>query len=201
MTPNEFKEIIDSALNQASWIKWWHLLLWMILSAIGGYLGSFINEKGKNLATKEDIGRITNEIEKVKSIYTKEIEAMREKQQLKLSTVEKRLEAHQGAFRLWYDLMWSLNDDEKRAVQAEKCENWWVDNLFYLDKKSSDAFKRAASVANTFGEYKARDKDAAVERKKAFREMHKVGNYLREGIGLPHLEDEGEWESKILGDD
>jgi len=119
----------------------------------------------------------------------------------KMVALEKRLESHQAAFRLWYDLMWSLNDDAQRGNQAEKCDNWWVDNQFYLDQKSSSAFKTAALVANTFGEYRAGDKDAAAERKKAFQEMHKVGNYLREGVGLPHLENEKEWERKVLGDD
>ena len=61
-------------------------------------MGSFIREKGKNLATKKDIGRITKEIESVKSIYTKEIEHIREKQQLRLAAIDKRLEAHQKAY-------------------------------------------------------------------------------------------------------
>jgi hypothetical protein len=117
----------------------------------------------------------------------------------KMVALEKRLESHQAAFRLWYDLMWSLNDDDQRSVQAEKCTNWWVDNQFFLDKKSSDAFRKAASVADTFGLYRAGDKDAAEERKKAFREMHKVGNYLRKGLGLPHLENEKELEREVLG--
>jgi hypothetical protein len=117
----------------------------------------------------------------------------------KIMALEKRLESHQDAFRLWYDLMWSLNDDDQRGVQAEKCNDWWVDNQFYLDKKSSSAFKTAALVANTFGEYRAGDKNAAEERKKAFREMQKVGSYLRKGLGLPHLENEKELEREVLG--
>ena len=117
----------------------------------------------------------------------------------KMVGLEKRLEAHQAAFRLWYDLMWSMSDDDKRKDQALECEKWLVDNQFYLDKKSNDAFRTAASVASTFGEYTAGDKDAANDRRKAFREMHKVGNYLREGVGLPHLENYDEWERKVFG--
>ncbi len=46
----------------------------IILSILGklfiqSYIPSYINEKAKNLATKEDIGRITKEIEEVKNIY------------------------------------------------------------------------------------------------------------------------------------
>ena len=59
----------------------------------------------------------------------------------KMVALEKRLDAHQQAFRLWYDLMWSLGDGEsKRQAKAFECGNWWVDNKFYLDKDSCDAF-------------------------------------------------------------
>lgn len=36
---------------------------------LGRFLPSYFSEKGKNLATKEDIGRITGEIESVKNIF------------------------------------------------------------------------------------------------------------------------------------
>ena len=54
-----------------------------IIVLIGGglilksYLPSYFKEKGKNLATKEDIGVITHEIEEVKSQYSKDIEILR----------------------------------------------------------------------------------------------------------------------------
>lgn len=118
----------------------------------------------------------------------------------KLAGLEKRLVAHSEAYRHWYDLMWSLNDDEKRGDEANKSQQWWVDNQFYLDKKSSDAFKTATVVAATFGEYVPTSDRDAKERQKAFRTMHKVGNLLREGIGLPHLEDKKTWQNKILGE-
>jgi hypothetical protein len=40
-------------------------------------LPSYVAEKGKNLATKEDIGAITREIESVKATYAENIEALR----------------------------------------------------------------------------------------------------------------------------
>jgi len=38
------------------------------------YLPPYLTEKGKNLATKEDIEEITNKIERVRSDYASEIE-------------------------------------------------------------------------------------------------------------------------------
>lgn len=44
---------------------------------LGAYLSSYIKEKGKNVATKEDVAKITKEIESVKYEYTKETESLR----------------------------------------------------------------------------------------------------------------------------
>lgn len=159
----------------------------------GALIGGFLTLIGGGLAVLVQLYIAkTERADKLKLANTERLD------KYKMVALEKRLEVHQTAFRYWYDLMWSLNNDTKRDVQAVECEKWWVDNQFYLDKISSDAFKNAASLANTFGVYKAGDKDAEAERKKAFRELHKVGNYLREGIGLPHLEDEKEWERKVF---
>ncbi|MBO1012296.1 hypothetical protein IPU70_01950 [Achromobacter sp. SD115] len=58
-------------------------------SVIGSFLGaaivvglgiawrSYFSEKGKNLATKQDIGEITNKIEAAKSAHAKELEAVK----------------------------------------------------------------------------------------------------------------------------
>ena len=76
MTPNEIEQIIETAIVRGNMIKWWYLVAWMLVAGIGAYFGTYLREKGKNVATKEDIGRITDEIEKVRSTYVKEIEAI-----------------------------------------------------------------------------------------------------------------------------
>jgi len=43
--------------------------LFIVLSGLACYLAVYLRQKGKNLATKEDIGNITDEIEKVKLKY------------------------------------------------------------------------------------------------------------------------------------
>jgi len=115
--------------------------------------------------------------------------------------LEKRLECHQQAFSLWYDLMWHLNAEENvRKAKADECENFWKNNNFYLDKESSDAFKTAIIVASSFGEYVPKSDRDIKERKKDFQTIHKVGNLLRDGIGLPYLQDHETWEKRILGE-
>lgn len=63
-------------------------MLWseiLILIAIAGsllYLRNYIAEKGKNTATKEDIGEITQKIEKIRSAYATDLERLRSSLQI-----------------------------------------------------------------------------------------------------------------------
>lgn len=53
------------------------------------YLPAYFLEKGKNLATKEDIEPITSKIESIKTDYAKVIEDIRSNNQLKLAEIER----------------------------------------------------------------------------------------------------------------
>ncbi len=91
-------------------------LLLLLLVGIGillwrSFLPGYAREKGKNLATKQDIADITNEIERVKSLYATQLtqlehqnerllEELRSRQQLRMAAVEKRLETHQQVLSL-----------------------------------------------------------------------------------------------------
>jgi hypothetical protein len=53
----------------------------ILLSAVGGgvgaYIGAYIKEKGKNLATKEDVADITDQVEGVKKSYHQDLETLK----------------------------------------------------------------------------------------------------------------------------
>ncbi len=48
-----------------------------VITAIVWYFASYIKEKGKNLATKEDVDEITDKIESVKTTYAQKIEGLK----------------------------------------------------------------------------------------------------------------------------
>jgi hypothetical protein len=50
------------------------ILMALVIAGIGYYLKTYLSEKGKNLATKEDIEAITDRIESVKKDYTTQLE-------------------------------------------------------------------------------------------------------------------------------
>lgn len=56
---------------------------------IKSFLPSYISEKGKNLATKEDIASITDQVESVKTDYAKVLEELRSDNQIKLAAIER----------------------------------------------------------------------------------------------------------------
>lgn len=56
---------------------------------IKSYIPAYLSEKGKNLATKEDVGTITEEVEAVKSGYAEILEEVKVSNLLKVSAIER----------------------------------------------------------------------------------------------------------------
>jgi hypothetical protein len=72
MTPTEIQAAVESALANKVILPWWSYLISFLIVAGGAYFGVYLKEKGRNLATREDIKDITDKIEKVRSDYRKE---------------------------------------------------------------------------------------------------------------------------------
>lgn len=67
------------------------------------YLPAYAAEKGKNLATKEDIAEITKQIESVKSGYTHELEGVR-------AAIGSRLGIHQFRYQREFEMLVQLSE-------------------------------------------------------------------------------------------
>jgi hypothetical protein len=74
MTPHDIRQIVESVVSDKQIVNCWYFVVMLIVAGLSGFFGAYLSTKGKHLATKEDIGRITNEIEKVKSTYAKQLE-------------------------------------------------------------------------------------------------------------------------------
>lgn len=127
------------------------LLLWR------SFFPYYLSEKGKNLATKEDIAEITSKVEDVKELYSKRLkdlehqnalvlEQLRAQHQLRLAAVERRLAAHQEAFTLWRRLLGVVHTEQVHSVVLE-CQDWWDKNCLYLSGEARDSFNRAYFAA------------------------------------------------------
>ena len=72
MNPEEIKNIVEAALNQKQTFDWWPIVLLIVMGGIVIYFRSYVAEKGRNTATKEDIREITTKVEEVKVSFQKE---------------------------------------------------------------------------------------------------------------------------------
>jgi len=74
MTPEEVRSAINAGLADKVVLSWWPQGLVILLAGAAAYLGAYLKRKGENLATHEDIERLTREVEDIKSTYSRQIE-------------------------------------------------------------------------------------------------------------------------------
>jgi hypothetical protein len=114
---------------------------------VKSFIPSYLTKKAENLATREDIAGITNEIELVRSEYAVLIEQFKARHQLRMAALDRRLQAHQEAFELWRELLGAAHTDGIGKV-VMKCQSWWEKNCLYLEPKVREAFVAAYSAAH-----------------------------------------------------
>lgn len=138
--------------------------LWGVFAAgVGAFFGAYFQEKGKNRATSEDIEKLTRVVESVKAESAKQlaeiqhqntvlIEQLRSRNQMRMAAIDKRLQAHQEAFKFWRRLYQHAHSDEIGAI-VQECQVWWEDNCLYLDRTARDAFANAYWAASQHKAY------------------------------------------------
>jgi hypothetical protein len=144
MTPDEINHLMNFALRYGFEAAVAGVVVFLLIKS---FLPGYLSEKGKNLATKEDIREITAEVESVKNQYAVLIEELKAKHQLRLAAVERRLQAHQEAFTLWRDLLSTIHTEDVRS-EVLKCSEWWNRNCLYLEPSAREAFANAYHAAN-----------------------------------------------------
>lgn len=176
----------------------------IMLFLFKNYVTPYVRKKGENLATKQDIAKITDEIENVRSEYAERLEDIaqqnrllveqaKRKHQLSIAALDRRLEAHQQAYALWWELSSNVFGKEIGSV-VMKCQEWWKKNCLYLDAESRWAFRHAYNAAFLHRELVdgSRGRQGGSEKIKAnFRVISDAGGTIVKGVELPSLgEDE-----------
>lgn len=145
----------------------------------------YLTEKGKNLATKEDVGEITRIVEGIKTDNSVLLEELKSKHQLKLAAIDRRLEVHQEAFTLWRELMSKVHTVEIHDTVI-KCQTWWVKNCLYLEPEAREAFSKAYhSAAAHNGFLQSRDNVELVKQNWSI--IIGAGQVILEVVQLPRL--------------
>jgi hypothetical protein len=102
------------------------------------YLSGYMEEKGKNLATREDVAAITREVECIRHDYSVLLEEMKARHQLRLGALDTRLQVHQEAFTNWRKLFMSSRENFEAASQEYR--DWWNLNCLYLEPQARGAY-------------------------------------------------------------
>lgn len=119
----------------------------VVFYLLKSFVPSYLSKKAENLATREDIAKITHEIERVKTQYTILVEEQKVKHQLRLAAIDRRLEAHQEAFTLWRKLLSNTHSENIGNVVIE-CQSWWEKNCLFLEPEVREAFSDAYTSAH-----------------------------------------------------
>jgi hypothetical protein len=165
------------------------ILLALIGSALGTYLTGYLTEKGKGLATKEDIGRVTTIVEEIKAQHAAELENLKSENQLKMAALDKRLQAHQEAFALWRRIYQAVHTDEIGAVVSQ-CQAWWDSNCLYLSQDARQAFSDAywyAGLHKGYMNVPVRDAQASELVIQNWAKIEAAGQIILNAVALPGL--------------
>jgi hypothetical protein len=121
------------------------LMIIFVLYLVRFYLPSYFTEKGKNLATKEDMAKIEKEIQEVRSKYSKDLELLK-------SELTRRSYIHglryENEFKLLKQLWQKLVDLERAAILLRP-------EAEYADPSKSDQEKRMERLGRLYLAIKA----------------------------------------------
>ena len=111
------------------------------------------------------------------------------KGQLAVASLEKRLEAHQTAYSIWRNLIFSVHDEEKLSEISITAQNWWEKHCLYLDPESREAFRASIFSAGIHKDLlrEPRSKESSKSIKENWATIMKPGKTLVEGVYLPSL--------------
>jgi hypothetical protein len=161
------------------------------VSFLASLLGSYIRRKGENLATKEDVAEITRKQEEVRNEFQKLREQSTQRQQLRLAAIDRRLEKHQEAYSLWWELRAASRDRMAIGRVVAKCQTWWVNNGLYLDKDAREAFYRAYLAASfhpsLIGPGGPRDESAIRAIRAGAETIDRAAEAIEKGVELPSI--------------
>ena len=123
------------------------------------------------------------------------------KQQLALTALDRKLETHQKAYSIWWDIRSNIYDREKIGSIIENAQIWWQDNCLFLFPDSRKAFHdclifafnhlNLVSIQNPDFDYR---KDI----KESWDVIIKPGIILAEEIELPAFVDQEKYFPKML---
>ncbi len=115
-------------------------LILVVILLLKEYLLSFAKEKGKNLATKQDIQSITNKIEEAKSFYNTKLETVKTSLQINAYEQNKIIEKSLDSLLAFYDTSLALIKDNLSRNFGDFAGENLGETLFEFQNQTHDLF-------------------------------------------------------------
>lgn len=117
-------------------------LEWVSVIIVGGLslLGLYIRTFVKSTVEKSVEHQFDLKLEKFKQDFEDRWKILDRRDKFRLAALDKRLEAHQIAFRLALEMNERLFDED-RTEMIRKLDEFWANYALYLNDKSRKAFK------------------------------------------------------------
>ncbi|MDN5053833.1 hypothetical protein [Aliarcobacter butzleri] len=110
MTPEDLQKIINTAIEnefEYYWLYWLIIIATsIIVSIIATLITSYLKEKGKNLATKEDIEEITNKVESIKQEYKEKFDLIQKSNDAHFSELKNTKDRYNSKQFEIYNTLW-----------------------------------------------------------------------------------------------
>lgn len=107
------------------------------------WLFAYFKQTAKDQARLKNLGQITSSIESIKSAFSselaREIEGLRHFNSLSTIAAEKRLAAHQVAYRFTARATQEISTEEKRVALSREIREWYESTCLYLSSDARDA--------------------------------------------------------------
>lgn len=174
--------------------------VWALLGMVVGWIlkpayEGFARRKG------EIVAELTHarELEELKALGRKAVDQDNEthkaqlasRNSMRAASLDKRLDAHQAAFSLWWELRNKVHGDEEILAECiSKCQSWWVENCLYLDPNVREDFSLAYSSASFHRHYVTslvRDKGIAQYLEANWARIMAPGKSLPSAVELPSI--------------
>lgn len=154
----------------------------MIGAVLGAYLGSYLVEKAKNRATRQDIEALTRLVEEIKF-------ALQARHTLRFAALDRRLQAHQEAYGLSRKLVGAVQTKSEVERVFSEIGDWFNANALYLEPEARDALWEAYLAAYVHPS-KEREQDCDGENARENWEKIVVAQEkIAAAVGLPPLKD------------
>ena len=191
----KIEEMLRTLVDRGISVDFGSMVLIAIVCTASAFLGAYVKRKGENFATKNDVADITRKQEEVRVEYARQLESIaqqnrelieqgKQRHQLRMAALDRRLATHQEAYTLWRRLLASVHEKDVGKVILE-CQDWWDRNSLFLARDARQAFLAAYTTASGHSTVVLSREQKAIG--KSWSIITEAGDAIVRGAELPSL--------------